>query len=112
MTIMPSVSRILSTLRRVASGSNTGKGQGDAAICLLRVEHLRRYLLYAVSDFHQKCGRPHFSPPLTLGRPEQARQFEAVSDEGLTACFDDTGADKRVLFAELGMVHARPLVAR
>ena len=61
MTTTPSVSRTLSTLS-AESGSKTGKGQDDAAICLLSVEHLQRHLFYAVSGFHQKCGRPTSKP--------------------------------------------------
>ena len=37
--------------------------------------------------------------------PEHAGLFEAMADYRLAACFDDAGADKQVLLAELGIVH-------
>ena len=35
-----------------------------------------------------------------------------MTDDGLAAGFDDTGADEQVLFAELGIIHASRVVAK
>jgi hypothetical protein len=32
--------------------------------------------------------------------------FEAMTDDGFTTSFDNAGADEKVLFAELGIIHA------
>ena len=38
--------------------------------------------------------------------PEHAGLFEAGTDYGFASGFDDAGADKQVLAAELGVAHA------
>src|ERR1035438_6319704 len=60
-------------------------------------------ILEAAVEMATSQGDDCVGPP---NRPEHTGLFEARTDDGLAARFNDAGANKEVLTAELGVTHA------
>src|ERR1035438_1499472 len=60
-------------------------------------------VLEAAVEMATSQGDDCVGPP---NRPEHTGLFETRTDDGLAARFDDAGANKEVLTAELGVTHA------